>query len=160
MGAPVVHWEINSNNAERLQEFYSKLFDWKVNANNPMHYGLVGAEGKVGIGGGIGQNDPNQPAPAAVTFYAAVKDLHETLSKAVSLGGTIVMPVTEIPGMVTMAMFRDPDGNIIGVIKDDMPKPKKPTRKKSPARKKSAKKKSAKKPAKKTKAKARRAARR
>lgn len=151
MGAPVVHWEINSNNAERLQEFYSRLFDWKVNANNPMQYGLVAAGAKGGIGGGIGQNDPNQPAPAAVTFYAAVKDLHETLSKAVSLGGTIVMPVTEIPNMVTMAMFRDPDGNTIGIIKDEMPKQKTVARKKAPAKKKVAKK-PARKPVKRTKA--------
>ena len=126
MGAPVVHWEINSNNAAALQEFYTKLFGWSVNANNPMQYGLVTTGTKVGIGGGIGQNDPNQPAPTAVTFYAAVKDMQGTLSKAVSLGATIVMPVTEIPNMVTMAMFRDLDGNIIGIIKDEpQPKPKK-----------------------------------
>jgi uncharacterized protein len=130
MGAPVVHWEINSNNAEALQEFYSKLFGWNVDANNPMHYGLVNTGTKVGIGGGIGQNDPSQPSPTPVTFYAAVKDMQGTLSKAVSLGATIVMPVTEIPNMVTMAMFRDLDGNIIGIVKDEPPpKPKKATKK-------------------------------
>lgn len=142
MAAPVVHWEINSNNAAGLQEFYSKLFGWSVNANNPMQYGLVPA-GKNGIGGGIGQNDPNQPSPTAVTFYVAVKDLEASLSTAVSLGATIVVPITEIPNMVTMAMFRDPDGNVIGVIKDQMPpKPKKAkaaAKKKSPAKKKTAK---------------------
>ena len=28
------------------------------------------------------------------------------------------MPPMEIPGVVTMAMFKDPDGNLIGIIKD------------------------------------------
>jgi predicted enzyme related to lactoylglutathione lyase len=141
MGAPVMWWEINSNNAAGLQEFYTKLFGWSVNANNPMHYGIVSTGNKKGIGGGIGQNDPNQPAPTPVTFYIAVKKMEDTLNKAVSLGATIVMPVTEIPNMVTMAMFRDPDGNTIGIIKDQAPpKPKKAKKAAKKPAKKSAKK--------------------
>jgi uncharacterized protein len=143
MGAPVVHWEINSNDAERLQAFYSKLFDWKINSKNPMRYGLVNTGNKSGANGGIGPNDPNQPGPA-VTFYVAVRDLQQALSKAVGLGGTIVMPPTEIPNMVTMAMFRDPDGNVIGMVKDQ-PMPKKKKVGKKPAKKKPAAKKSTKK---------------
>jgi predicted enzyme related to lactoylglutathione lyase len=145
MGAPVVHWEINSNNAAQLQEFYSKLFGWSINANNPMNYGLVSTGSKLGANGGIGQNDPNQPAPPSVTFYAQVSDLQETLNKAVSLGATIVMPPTEIPNMVTFALFRDPDGNTLGIVKGEEPKPKKAakkTTKKKPARKTSSKTKS------------------
>lgn len=140
MGAPVVHWEINSNNAEHLQEFYSRLFGWSVNANNPMRYGLVSTGSSKGAQGGIGQNDPSQPTPPAVTFYAEVPDLQDTLNKAVSLGGTIVMPPLEIPGMVTMAMFRDPDGNTIGIVKAEPPKPegRKKAAKKKPAPKKKA----------------------
>jgi predicted enzyme related to lactoylglutathione lyase len=145
MGAPVVHWEINSNNAAQLQEFYAKLFGWSINANNPMNYGLVSTGSKLGANGGIGQNDPNQPAPAAVTFYAQVNDLQETLNRAVSLGGTIVVPPTEIPNMVTFALFHDPDGNTIGIVKGEEPKPKKAAKKpakKKPARKTSSKAKS------------------
>ena len=36
MPNPVVHWEIQSMMPEKLQEFYAKLFDWHVDANNPM----------------------------------------------------------------------------------------------------------------------------
>lgn len=146
MGAPVVHWEINSHNAGRLQEFYSSLFDWKINADNPMQYGLVDTRSDRGAQGGIGQNDPNMPAPPAVTFYVEVFDLQATLDRAVTLGGMVVMPPTEIPGMVTLAMFTDPDGNTIGLVKEESPKPKRKPAKKKPARKpakKSAKKKSA-----------------
>ena len=39
------------------------------------------------------------------------------LDKAVSLGGKVVMPVTEIPNMVTFAQFSDPEGHIIGITK-------------------------------------------
>ena len=124
MGAPVVHWEINARDAGRVQEFYSKLFDWKVNASNPMHYGLVNTGSKQGANGGIGQNDPSAPAPS-VTFYVQVSDLQKYLDRAESLGGKTIMPPTEIPGMVTMAMFTDPEGNVIGMVKEEAPAAKK-----------------------------------
>jgi predicted enzyme related to lactoylglutathione lyase len=122
MGAPVVHWEINSNNAQRLQEFYGKLFGWEINANNPMNYGMVNTGSKIGANGGIGQNDPNQPPPPPVTFYVQVSDLQATLDNVTALGGTVVTPPTEIPNMITFALFRDPDGNIIGLVKGEEPK--------------------------------------
>lgn len=125
MGAPVVHWEINSNNAQRLHEFYSKVFGWEVNANNPMNYGLVNTGSALGANGGIGQNDPSQPMPPPpVTFYVQVSDLQATLDQITALGGNVVAPPTEIPNMLTFALFRDPDGNIIGLVKGEEPKPK------------------------------------
>ena len=39
------------------------------------------------------------------------------LDKAEELGGKTVMPPTEIPDIVTLAMFSDPEGNLIGMIK-------------------------------------------
>ncbi len=33
------------------------------------------------------------------------------------MGGKVVMPITEIPNMVTMAQFADPEGHIIGIVK-------------------------------------------
>lgn len=125
MGAPVVHWEINASDAKRLHDFYSGLFGWKVNADNPMNYGLVNTGSKSGAQGGIGQRDQQNPMPN-VTFYVEVEDLQGQLARAESLGGRVVMPVTEIPNMVTMAMFADPEGNTIGMIKATSPPPKKP----------------------------------
>ncbi len=137
MGAPVVHWEINARDARRAQEFYSSLFGWTIDANNPMGYGMVSTGSPQGIGGGIGQNDPNQPVPPAVTFYVQVEDPQMVLDKVAGLGGRVVMPVTEIPGMVTFALFADPEGNTIGLLKgaaaEAAPQPKRsaPSRRKA-----------------------------
>jgi len=136
MGAPVVHFEIIGKSGSALQEFYAKAFDWKIDANNPMKYGLVKNE-KGGIGGGIGS--PEEGRPGYVTVYAEVDDPDAYLRKIESLGGKTVMPTTEIPGMVTFALFSDPDGNMVGLVKSE-PKPapkRKPARKaaKKPARK-------------------------
>ena len=52
-----------------------------------------------------------------IAFYAEVEDPQATLDRAVSLGGTVVVPVSEVPDTVTFAMFGDPDGLLIGLMK-------------------------------------------
>jgi predicted enzyme related to lactoylglutathione lyase len=114
MGSSVVHWEISARDGKRAQEFYGKLFDWKIDANNPMAYGLVDTGG-AGINGGIGQVQDGQPPD--VTFYVQVSDLQEYLDKAEDLGGKTLVPPTEIPNTVTFALFQDLDGNTVGLVK-------------------------------------------
>jgi uncharacterized protein len=117
MPNPVVHFEVTGKDAKKLQDFYAKMFDWKIDANNPMNYGIVEA-GEGGIGGGIGPGEVGSPG---VTVYVSVSDTDAFLKKAESLGGRVVMPTTTLPGMVTLALFADPEGHIIGVVKDEMP---------------------------------------
>ncbi|MFI5176794.1 MAG: VOC family protein [Terriglobia bacterium] len=115
MAAPVVHFEIMGKDGKELQNFYGKLFDWEIDANNPMNYGLVKASGQGGIGGGIGAAEAG--APGYVTFYVAVPDLEACLKKVENMGGKTLVPPTEIPNMVTFALFQDPEGNSIGIVK-------------------------------------------
>ena len=114
MGRPVVHFEIYGKDEKKLQGFYSKLFDWKVDANNPVNYGLVDTDGGRGINGGIAKAQPGTPG---VTIYIEVEDLQAYLDKAVSMGSKVLVPATEIPGMVTYALFSDPEGNAVGLVK-------------------------------------------
>jgi predicted enzyme related to lactoylglutathione lyase len=113
MPNPVVHFEIMGKESAKLGSFYSGLFGWKVDADNPMHYGMVDTGGQ-GIPGGIG-DEPD--GSNRVTVYVQVDDLQKYLDDAVSRGGSVIMPPTEIPGAVTMAMFADPAGNTVGMIK-------------------------------------------
>lgn len=111
MPRPVVHFEIRGKDGKRIQDFYARLFDWQVDANNPMSYGMV-APSQAGVGGGITQS----PEPM-VTVYVEVPDLDEALRKAEGLGAKTVMGPQAVPGGPTIAMFQDPDGNAIGLIK-------------------------------------------
>ncbi len=113
MANPVTHFEVVGRDAAALQQFYSSLFDWTVDANNPMNYGLV-APGERGIGGGIG---PSPDGTAVVTFYVEVDDLQAALDKAEELGGKTVMPPMDVPGGPSIAQFTDPEGNRIGLAK-------------------------------------------
>jgi len=111
MAGKVTHFEIHGKNGKKLQEFYSSLFDWKVEADNPMQYGMVAGQ-PGGIGGGITKS----PKPM-VTFYVEVADLAKSLKQAEKLGGKTVMPPAEVPGGPTIAQFSDPEGNVIGLVK-------------------------------------------
>ena len=114
MGNPVVHFEITGSDSGALQQFYGDLFGWKIKNMPEMGYGIVEKE-EGGIGGGI---DAAQGGPGAVTFYIAVDDVQAYLDKAESLGGKTVVPVTMIPDMVTFALFADPEGHVVGVVKN------------------------------------------
>jgi predicted enzyme related to lactoylglutathione lyase len=116
MPNPVIHFEIVSKGASKLHSFYSDVFEWKIDADNPMNYGIVDNAGE-GINGGIG-GPPDDTYPGHVTFYISVPDPEATLRKIESHGGKTVMPPSEIPGTdTTIAQFTDPSGNLIGLTK-------------------------------------------
>jgi len=114
MANPVVHFEVTGMDGKSLQDFYSGVFGWKINADNPMNYGIVDAgETGGGIGGGISAGDGGT---RQVTFYIAVDNPQAYLDTVESQGGKTVMPVTETPGMVILAQFADPEGNVVGLV--------------------------------------------
>jgi predicted enzyme related to lactoylglutathione lyase len=104
----VVHWEIRARAPERQQDFYRSLFGWRVDADNPMHYGMVKAGS---IDGGIGGTNSDR----LVTFYVQVSDINARLKKVEELGGRTLTPRSDI-GTMIMATFEDPEGNEIGLI--------------------------------------------
>ncbi len=114
MATKVTHFEILGKDAGKLQDFYGKLFDWKINADNPMNYGLVEAAGDGSIGGGIGP--AQEGAPGHVTFYVEVDNIENYLSKIENMGGKTIVPKTVIPEMVTFALFADPEGSVVGLV--------------------------------------------
>ncbi|MGO9837490.1 MAG: VOC family protein [Polyangiaceae bacterium] len=108
----VVHWEIQSKTPEKLHEFYGEIFSWKIDANNPMNYGMVASGGRDGIDGGIGGS---MGPTSQVLVYVNVPDINAALEKIGSRGGRTLMPRTDL-GMVIMAIFQDPEGNTLGLV--------------------------------------------
>ena len=132
MAAPVTHFEIKGKDAQRLRDFYANLFGWSHNIME-MGYGMIDTGVKMGINGGLGQVQENQ-APC-VTFYVQVEDIQGHLDKAVGLGGAVIVPVTEVPGMVIFAQFKDPEGNLVGLLKGPQEPPKPARAKRATAKK-------------------------
>jgi len=122
MGQPVVHFEVVGKDGTKLQNYYGELFGWEMDADNPMNYGMVAREGNlgrdgVGIGGGVGQGPEGYGGH--VTFYVAVPDVEEALQKAETLGGERVMGPEDIMGQVVLGQFKDPEGNMVGVVQGE-----------------------------------------
>jgi predicted enzyme related to lactoylglutathione lyase len=112
MAHPVVHFEIGCRDAAKTQQFYTRMFDWKMQAAGPAV--MIDAGGPGGIGGHItalGHEPHNY-----VTVYVQVDDPKAYLEKAAALGGKTLVPPVEIP-TGTFAWMADPDGNIVGLWK-------------------------------------------
>jgi len=119
MGQPVVHFEVIGKDASKLQQYYSELFGWQIDADNPMSYGMVAREGNVnpegiGIGGGVGTGPEGYEGH--VTFYVEVPDVEAALSRAAELGGQRLNgPMTVPGGGPTLGQFADPEGHLVGL---------------------------------------------
>jgi predicted enzyme related to lactoylglutathione lyase len=113
MAHPVTHFEVIGKDNKKLRDFYGKAFDWKL-TDAPQDYAMVDtkADGH-GIGGGIG---PSRDGRSMVTFYIETDDLKSTLAKIEKLGGKTIQPPIQA-GPVELAMFADPEGNVIGLAK-------------------------------------------
>ncbi len=113
MGEPVVHFEFGCRNTARAEEFFSKLFGWKIERSGPAS--MIDTGGQGGINGHITSlgHEPHN----YVTVYVQVDDLQPYLDKAQALGGETLVPPVEIPGAGSFAWMADPDGNTIGLWK-------------------------------------------
>jgi len=114
VGHAVVHFELGGADDGPLVAFYGELFGWGLQGLSGGGYTMIDTRGGAGINGGIGKSQGGQPWSA---FYVEADDLQATLDKANSLGGTTVMPVTDFGGAVTIAMFNDPDGLVVGLVR-------------------------------------------
>jgi len=113
MGSAVVQFEIGGPDDRLLADLYGALFGWEMTPIPGAGYTLIAASG-AGISGGLGHSRTGRPW---ATFYAEADDVQAMLDRAVALGGTTVVPVTEIPGRLSYGMFSDPDGLLVGVAK-------------------------------------------
>jgi predicted enzyme related to lactoylglutathione lyase len=106
--------ELATTDPKAALAYYTKLFGWttEVMPMPGMDYTIV----KVGdsmIGGVMAAP---AGAPTAWTPYVTVDDIDETAKLAVSLGGTICVPPTDIPEVGRFAVMADPQGAVIAAI--------------------------------------------
>ncbi len=108
---PVVHFEIEAVDGERLKAFYAELFSWQI-GDGPI----------MTIGAGFGGPEPGpaghirETGESRVSLYVQVRDLPESLERAVELGGRIVAEPFDVPDGPTLAAISDPEGNPIALV--------------------------------------------
>jgi predicted enzyme related to lactoylglutathione lyase len=114
----VIHFEIASDDPERLAKFYEDVFGWSFNKwQGPIEYWLV-TTGKAepGIDGGFMRRMPEMPA---VVNTLDVPDLEKYRDKVKTAGGTLVTDKMAVPGVGWFCYFKDPQGNVHGMMQSD-----------------------------------------
>jgi predicted enzyme related to lactoylglutathione lyase len=114
MGWPVVHWELWSQNSEKLSDFYRKIFDRDIQHMPEMNYHLVQTGGEGGINGGIMKPEEG-PWPGNMAFYVDVGDLDAYGRKIAEAGGKIIVDKMDVPGVGRLSLFADSDGRVLGM---------------------------------------------
>jgi len=114
MGHKIVHVELSAKDRKALSKFYADVFDWEIEHIDQMNYTTFKAGD--GVGGGFNPVGDQTPA-GTVTVYIETDDVTGSLKAVQKAGGTILAPEAEIPGMGKFGLFRDPQGNMIGLYK-------------------------------------------
>lgn len=98
-------------------DFYCGLFGWGrlTRDMGGMEYTTFANAGRPI--GGMYRSGPDQPMPASWTVYFAVDDCDASLAEAQSLGGAVLEPATDIPGVGRFAMLADPQGAVFAIIR-------------------------------------------
>ncbi|HVR63711.1 MAG TPA: VOC family protein [Polyangia bacterium] len=109
---PIVHIEFRSSDFPRSSAFYAKVLGWQTQQNAAATYmKLDGTDG--GLSTGWVRSDLNQaPGPLA---YVEVDDLAATLVEVEKAGGRTIVARRPFAGGGEVALFADPDGNVIGL---------------------------------------------
>jgi predicted enzyme related to lactoylglutathione lyase len=102
MPAPIVFFDVAGPDAAKLNDFYAKIFGWRIDANNGIDTGA--------LKGTIRQDPPEK------IIYMGVPDINAALEQIKTAGGTVDMPRTVVPNVVTFALFKDPAGNRLGLV--------------------------------------------
>jgi len=119
--APIVFFDIAAPELANQAQFYKDIFDWQV-----------GPDGRVSVPAasplpGLLRVEPSNQGPLTErVIYLGVADINATLAKITARGGAVVLPRTEVPGVVVVALFTDPAGNRMGLVEMDGGKPKIP----------------------------------
>jgi len=116
--------ELMTSDPEAALRFYQPLFGWTLD-KMPMPdgtYNVIKADGTA-IGGVM-----KMPAEAAAGgmppswgCYVTVKDVDACAEQVKTLGGKVLHPPTDIPGVGRFAVIADPQGAWLNIITYSMP---------------------------------------
>lgn len=114
MANPIVHWELIVGDLDKAKEFYTNVFGWSVEGLPAFpDYPMVDTGKEPG---GAMMAKPESAPSCTLNVYFGVDSVEQTLARAVTAGGTLLVPETPIEGMGEWGMFADPDGIPIGVF--------------------------------------------
>lgn len=120
VNAPVsLCWnELTTRDTEKAGDFYANLFGWQKNPQqmDGMTYTTFVNNGRPA--GGMYEPTPEMgDVPPNWLPYFAVNDADATANRATELGAKVCVPPMDIPNIGRFAVFQDPQGAALAIIK-------------------------------------------
>ena len=121
--ANIGFFQIPADDVGRARTFYQSLLGWKIEPDTTLEnkslqwQNILTGEPEEGMmnTGGIYKRMGSSP----IMNFVIIKDFNRVLAKVENLGGTIVMPKNAIKRVGLVAVIRDTEGNIIGLLKPE-----------------------------------------
>jgi predicted enzyme related to lactoylglutathione lyase len=107
--------QLNTNDPGRAEEFYTRLFDWRVEqvqGGDQPYWGIFLGER---VNAGMMQLPPGNPAPPHWLVYFGIDDVDAAAERIGASGGTVMVPKTEVPGG-HIVVAQDPQGAVFGLF--------------------------------------------
>jgi hypothetical protein len=110
--------QLHTRDKDGAAAFYGAVFGWTVGDFGGMGVWNLGENGI----GGIMDMPPGTPddVPAFWMTVFSVADADESAARATELGGAVVSPPEDIPGVGRFALLTDPQGVYFGIIASDL----------------------------------------
>ncbi len=110
--------ELMTTDMEGAKAFYGALFGWEFVEHEAaaMPYSIAKL-GETMVGGMMPKPD-TVPAfvPPFWGAYITVEDVDMSAAKAVELGGKVLFPAMDIPGVGRFCVIQDPQGAVVSII--------------------------------------------
>ncbi len=115
--------ELLTTDVEGAKKFYSELLGWTVETvvhesfenDEDLEYSLVKADGTE-IGGIMAVPAQALGMPPSWGAYVTVDDVDAAAGKVRDLGGKVVVPLKDIPGVGRFCVIQDPQGAVLTLI--------------------------------------------
>lgn len=100
--------------------FYTEVFGWTTRRRELPGIGDYLILQREGLdAAGVRRPPEGAPCPAGWMIYIRVEDTDRAAAEAVKLGGRIMSPAQDIPGIGRYAVLTDPSGGVFAVLQPD-----------------------------------------
>lgn len=116
--------ELATDDVDAASKFYRELFGWAIEevdtGGGPRYWLIHGGSALEGRNGGMRELGPAADGiPPNWVPYFTTESVGKALARADELGGTTLMPATQIPAG-TIAAVRDPQGAVFSIFEGDV----------------------------------------
>lgn len=110
--------ELGTNDTQKAQDFYTTVFGWGTQLFSGAFDYTLFKNGDQDVGGMYKiQPEIMGPIPPNWMVYFAVADCDASLQKATELGGKVLVPAEDIPGVGRFAILQDPTSASFAILK-------------------------------------------